>query len=260
MKTNLLEFNNIDGKILRGILVDGENNNRENIVLMMAGFERAGTTEKKFKALADKLAENKIDSFRFDVADCGLSDGDFYHMSTQSLADDLSVAVNLSLNLGYKRVSVVVHSLAACALSLLLDKISFEKIILIAPALNQKELLRLWFARINNKTVAIDWQNFRNYYTEDEFVENLRYDFTTKSHILSSEYMIKNQNIDYSVYYNRYNQENILLIQGMKDDKVPFESLNINFRNQVLIDNGDHDLERPDLIKQWIDKAIAFLK
>lgn len=260
IKTNLKEFSNKTNSTLRGVLLENINKDKDYIVLMLGGFERAGTTERKFKSLADKLAENKIDSFRFDATDCGLSDGDFYNMTTDSLASDLQSAVDFVKKLGYTKISVVVHSLAACALTSFINEKIFTKIILIAPALNQAELLRLWFAQTKNKNITIDWHNYKKYYTENEFTENLKLDLITKFHKLSANYKILNQNIDYASYFNAVDKNSILLIHGTADNKVPLESINIDFNNKIIIKNGDHDLESPGVIEQWLDKTIEFLK
>ncbi len=127
--TKLIEFINQNQALLRGILTIPENTDNKSIVIMVGGFERSATTEKKFKLLADKLAEEKLISFRFDATDCGLSDGDFYNMTVESLAADLSEAVSYFQGLGYEKFSVVGHSLAGCAISLLINKVNFEKIV-----------------------------------------------------------------------------------------------------------------------------------
>jgi hypothetical protein len=40
---------------------------------------------------------------------------------------------------------------------------------------------------------------------------------------------------------------------------VPSESLNINFTNKIIVENWDHDMERPDQFDKWIDEAVKFL-
>lgn len=257
MNTILKEFRNHKNQLLRGILV--ETSNKDSVVLMTGGFERSGTTEKKFKLLADKLAEQKINSFRFDASDCGLSDGDFYDMTIKSMSQDLFLAHKFLVDCGYKKIFFVVHSLSACALALSLDKINVEKAILISPALNQKELLRLWFAQKNNKNKEINWNNFKDNYSENEFIHDLDFDLMTKVHKLNKKFRLENQDKDYSPNYLAINNR-ILLIHGDKDDKVPYESLNVNFPNKIIVEKGNHDLEQPEMVEQWLDKAVDFLK
>ena len=49
-------------------------------------------------------------------------------------------------------------------------------------------------------------------------------------------------------------------IHGNKDDKAPLENLNVEFKNKIIIKGGDHDLERPDMMEQWIKNAVDFIK
>jgi len=259
MITKLLEFKNQRQELLRGILAIGGGDN-QHVVIMLGGFERAGTTERKFKILADELAKNDVASFRFDAADCGLSDGSFYHMTTKSLSEDILSAIDFLKIQGYERFSIVGHSLAACAISLLLDEIVFEKIVLISPALNQRDLLRLWFAQKNNKDAEVNWENYKEHYKESDFILDLENDMLTKTHKINREYKVENQAVDYSENYNKISTDKILLIQGNNDDKVPLESINVNFSNKMIIDKGDHDLEKAGIIEGWYKNAVDFLK
>lgn len=256
MTTHLIELKSgLD--TLRGIMTKSADS--REVVVMFGGFERAGTTEKKFKTLSEKLGANNINCLRFDVADCGLSDGSFYDTTVEKMRDNLLDVVEHLRSLGYKNFSVVGHSLAACAISLVINQNLFDKIVLIAPALNQKDLLRLWFVQKNNKNMEIGWNNYRNYFNEDDFLKNLKFDLTTKTHKLNYRYREVNQDKDYS---NNIPQdaENILLIHGQNDQVVPLESLNCHFINKLIIDKGDHDLEKPGVIEQWLDRAVDFIK
>ena len=54
--------------------------------------------------------------------------------------------------------------------------------------------------------------------------------------------------------------DKILHIHGNKDAVVPLESVSVNFSNQIIVEGGDHDLEKPDQTKQWLEKVVEFLK
>lgn len=260
MITKLIEFNNKESDILRGILVKPKKVYNNYIVLMFGGFERSGTTQKKFKKLSDELGERNIASFRFDATDCGLSDGNFYNITIESLTDDLLSAFSYLKKLSYQKVSIVGHSLASCSISLIIKKINIEKVVLIAPALNQKDLLRYWFVQKNNQNIQINWNNYKDYLKEKEFIKNCKLDLITKSHKLNYQYRDKNKEIDYSLNFSDFDKKKLLLIHGAMDDKVPLKSLNINFLNRIIIKKGDHDLEQPGIIEQWLNKAVNFLK
>lgn len=79
----------------------------------------------------------------------------------------------------------------------------------------------------------------------------------TKENYISSDYFKENIDKDYAKLFK--NTDNILLVHGDSDNKVPLESLNIDFSNKIIVKKGDHDLERPDMMAQWLDGVIKFL-
>ncbi|MCK4554337.1 alpha/beta hydrolase [Candidatus Parcubacteria bacterium] len=261
-QTKLIEFKNKTDNILRSILVIGKKTKKA--VLMCGGFERSATTEKKFKVLADELIKQNVASLRFDYAGCGLSDGDFAKTTIQKRANDFRGAVKiLQEKTNCENVSVITHSLSACVIANLVKESLFEKIILIAPALNQKDLLRYWFVASTMKKekpkMKITWQNFKDYLNEEQFQNDCaRTDKMTKANYISADYFLENKDKDYSDLLG--DNHNILHIHGDKDDKAPLESLNVEFKNRIIIKGGNHDLERPDMMEQWTDKTINFIK
>lgn len=263
MKTKLIEFKNKEKETLRGILLTPEAKN-DKAVLMCGGFERSTTTEKKFKTLADKLARLGITSFRFDYAGCGLSDGKFSDITVKKMSSEIKKALKvLKRKTKNENIIIIGHSLSGCAIAKLINKESFGKIILLAPALNQKELRRLWFVisemQKKDSSIKVTWQNYKNYLDEKAFKEDSgRVDKSTKEHYISSDYFIENAEKNYTELFN--DTKNVLLIHGNKDEKVPFESITKDFENKLILDNADHDMEKPDIIEKWITKAIDFIR
>lgn len=259
-ETKLVEFKNNNGDILRGIFLSGS---ADRAILMCSGFERSATTEKKFKTLSDDLAKGGIASLRFDYTGCGLSDGDFSQVTVKRMSDDANRAIDfLKSEFGAAKISIIGHSLSGCIVADLSQKINFEKMILIGPALNQKDLLRFWSTvsamKKQNPAIDVNWQNYKNYLDEKNFqADCAKTDRMSKANYISSKYFIENKDKDYSDLLR--SAENILLIHGDKDDKVPLESLNAEFVNKIIVSGGDHDLERPDMFAQWERKAIDFL-
>ncbi|MCK5320942.1 alpha/beta hydrolase, partial [Candidatus Parcubacteria bacterium] len=247
---------NTQNKSLRGLLL---RQSSDKLVLMCGGFERRTTTEPKFKKLTDLLAKNNISSFRFDYSGCGLSDGDFSKTTVKTMSDELLLAIEtIKKKIDFKILIVVAHSLSACVVASLAEKKLFEKIILLAPALNQKDLLRYWFVKSNTKK-DIDWKNYKQYLNELQFETDCKREKrTTKSNFIGSEYFLENKEKDYSDLL--INAQNILHIHGGKDDDVPLESVNIDFTNQLIIKNGNHDLEKPDVFEIWSKKTLNFIK
>ena len=50
-----------------------------------------------------------------------------------------------------------------------------------------------------------------------------------------------------------------LLIHGEMDDIVPRESLSMRFPQCCFVGQGDHDLERPDMMGMWLPRVLLFL-
>lgn len=259
-QTKLIEFNNQKNEILRGILVIGEKIRK--VVIMCGGFERSATTEKKFKLLADELIKQDIASLRFDYTGCGLSDGDFTQTTIKRMGNDFKNAYKI-LEKEYKDISVIAHSLSAPITALLNNNLAFTKIILIAPALNQEELLRYWFVVSSMKeetpNLQITWQNYKKYLDEEKFqADCARTNRMTKINYINVNYYLENKDKDYSDLL--IDKNNILHIHGDNDDKTPTESVNVKYKNKIIVKNGDHELERPDMMEQWLDKAVNFIK
>ncbi len=261
MKTKLVEFKNRDGEILRGIItVPGEQ--IKGGAVFAHGFERNTTVEKKFKMMSGALAKRGVVSLRFDFAGCGLSDGDFSKMTVANRAQELLKAIEIfQKEFNFEKINFVAHSLGACVLAKALGDIKTEinKIVLIAPALNQKELLRFYFARDNNPNIKIFWQNCKQYFNEEKFLKDCAQDGRMlKEHYVDSDYFIEAKDLDFSDNFKSI-KDRVLHMHGDADDKVPLKSLNIEFENKIIVKNGDHDLERPYFWDQWFDKAVDFL-
>jgi len=265
MKVQLLEIPNGVNQNLRGIISfpDGE---IQKGIICLHGFERCSTTEKKFKALSDSLVKNMMAILRLDFMGCGLSDGDFRYTTIESQSNDFVIALRkLKEETGQEKISVVAHSLGACVLATKIDEIKdeIEKIILIAPALNQKDLLRYWFVisqmQKSNPEIEINWQNYKQYLDESAFQKDCeRTDKMTKANYIDSKYFLEAKDLDFSNKFD-FMKDRILHIHGSKDVAVPIESLNTTFDNQIIIENGDHDLEKPNQLEQWRNKAVDFL-
>ena len=266
MKTELIEFKNNRNDILRGVYTFPENNGSENCVICLSGFERSAATEKKFKKVADKISKNSIPVLRLDFTGCGLSDGDFRNTTLNSLTADFAGAVQYLEEKGIKKFSIMAHSLGCLVVANQTEQIKnkVEKIVLLSPALNQKDLLRYWF--IVNKIkkekpdTEITWHNYGKYLNENEFLEDCqKTDKTTKANFINANYFLECQNIDLSDNFKLF-LDKILHIHGNKDVVVPLESVSVNFLNQIIVEGGDHDLEKPDQMKQWLEKVVGFLK
>ncbi len=85
-----------------------------------------------------------------------------------------------------------------------------------------------------------------------------RTDKMTKANYIDSKYFLEAKDFDFSNKFD-FMKDKVLHIHGSKDIAVPIESLNTKFGNQIIIENGDHDLEKPNQVEQWKNKAVDFL-
>ena len=266
MKTRLVEFSNLESQSLRGVLSIPEGEVK-GALLCLHGFERAGTTEKKFKRLADALADNKVATLRFDFSGCGLSDGDFKRTTVERQSEEFVLALNeLKKEVGDIPVSVATHSMGAAALANKVEQLQDEihKVILLAPALNQKNLLRYWFVigqmKKQNLDLNVTRNNYRDYLDEDAFMADCqRTDRMSKTSYILPEYFLSGQSEDYSSRMGPI-ADKVMQIHGLNDITVPYESNTITFKNVHIEEKGNHDIEKPDQTDNWVPKAVEFIK
>ena len=252
----IIEFKNKKGEILRGLLSEAKSSVG---VVFVHGFERT-TVESKFKSLSDRL-NGQLNTFRFDFAGCGLSDGTFFDFDLKKAVDDLRSAIkNFVKETGVNTIHLIGHSVGACIILKFLkeqDNSNIDKVVLIAPSLNQKELMRYRFVKGANKDKEITWSNYGDYLNEKDFIKDVNVkQKMLKHHLISKSYFLENYKIDYNNYLEELEQH-VYAIHGNRDDKVPMES-NI-LKPRIIVRGGDHDLERPDMISQWLDKTTNFL-
>ncbi len=265
MKTGLVEFKNKNDDILRGILTVPETAPGRGAIFLH-GFERNATVEKKFRRFAGALAERNVASLRFDAAGCGLSGGDFFKTTLAGRADELVAAAGLfKKEFGNIEISFVAHSLGMCPLALKLNSLeaAIGRMVFLAPALNQRDLMRYYFVRdmmkVKDSSINVVWSNYRNWLDEKKFLEDCaRPVRMTRDNWIGPDYFTEVMDIDMSKYFDAI-KNSILHVHGEFDRSVPLESLNTVFPNRIIVPAGDHELERPDFWEKWFGKAVDFL-
>jgi len=262
--TQLIEFKNHRQEILRGLI---DKANSKIGIILIHGFERT-TIEGKFKNIVDKL-RGWVNLFRFDFSGHGLSDGRFDDITVKKLSKELEKAV-LIFKRHCPRVKTIIlvsHSFGCCVVLKFMagkKKSIINKVVFLAPAFNQKELLKFWFVVSKMKRKKIKWHNYGRYFSKKDFdKETKKPRIMTKSHFISSNYVLENENTDYQILLNdlMIDSQSILIVHGDSDDRVPFES-NDNLPKDIemiKVKKGDHDLEKVDSVVQYLDEVNQFI-
>lgn len=260
----LIEFENEKKELLRGIIDEADS---DTAVIFLHGFERS-TIEPKFKNMVD-LLKDKYLLFRFDFAGSGMSDGDFSMITIDKMVGDIDCAIQTLRKLypSISKVNLIGHSIGSVAAVVYTHENPqyINKIVALAPALNQRELQRFWFARSTmrktNPEVVVTWENFAEYLDENKFYEFCQTRRMTGAHYLETDYCQEVEGKDYQILLDEDVASKLMIVMSILDDKVPFQSNNQlpADMNIIQLDKGDHDLESPDVVEKYLSKIIEFI-
>ena len=170
----LVEFGESQKGVLRGVLQDPKKDSSKGVIFV-GGFERAGTAEPKFRDLASQLYDANVPSLRFDFSGLGLSERGFVGSTVDNWTGEFGSAYDaLVSNTGVTDVYVIAHSLGACIVGKFLEARpgTLKGGVLIAPAFNQRDLMRYWFVSGQYKKdpdIEVTWGNYRDLLDEDAF-------------------------------------------------------------------------------------------
>lgn len=263
MQTQLIEVVTDEGATLRGLFSIPNTTPQDKIkgvVVCCPGFGRA-CTEIKFRCITEEMIRKGFGVLRFDFQGIGISGGDYSAMTVTRCAYDLKSMI-LALPFDVPSVYFFAHSLGACVVLRFLEMNTgtcLGKIVFMNPALNQEKLLRLWFAKARSKEsvgrgmVMSDEEDlFLKYCEEEKVIQN----FTMKNF-----YHLENQEKDYSSLLERHGARS-MIICGANDNIVPlqdpFERVQFPSFCSYRVVRGDHDLEKPDMVKEWLVSAVDF--
>ncbi len=256
----LIEFKNQQNETLRAVLSPAEGN---TAVVCLHGFERLAE-EQKFANIERQL-RGKIPVLRLDHSGCGLSDEKFSDLTVEKLVGDVdSLVKELQKEEKIDKVHLVSHSLGACVgLKYAIENPDrVKKLVFLSPAFNQQALMRYWFVSSTVEDKEINWDNYQDYLDEEAFQE-----FTSQEikemgeHYLDNQYHQENVDRDYQFLLEDIESDRILIVYGNEDEAVPFESNDRVLRElrTIKVDGGDHDLEKPTMVAQYLDEVIDFL-
>jgi hypothetical protein len=211
------------------------------VAICVAGFARIGTNEKLLREISENL---NMPCCVFNWAGLGNSKGDPGNFTISKALEDLQVAIEELKFMGFEEFYGIAHSFGACVLSCWprkKDQTKFVKNIFLAPALNQKDLLRYWFARSQNPSATFEdyWKFFESIDGEEKFLAWCREPKKIRGiTFYRAQYWLQEHNSDYSCLVGK----NTLQIHGLKDAIVPIElATTKKIDNQSFLGNADHD-------------------
>lgn len=250
IKEEFVKFKNSKGKELWGILsLPAEGSDFPGLIICH-GFNQT-CSQRKFVELARVLAGNGIAVFRFDFTGQGNSEGALEEISITDEVEDLELAFgifSLDNRLNKKRITIFGHSLGALIAVLFQKKYKKAKtLILLSPALHQKELMKEW------------------HITEEiELWKKQRYLDTPKGRI-GIQYFEEATEKGWSESASQI-EIPTLIIYGKEDDDVPVKYTEDVFRKisgekkLEIIENADHHFESFQAKNELITLSLAWLK
>ena len=247
-----------EGKNLYGIISRPEYA-KDIAVIFIAWFERFWY-EQKWRLLNEELIKNGVATLQFDFTGLGISEWIYNQPTLENCMSDLeSMIKKFSAQTGISQISLIGHSLWSCIAVVANNsqELNIDKLVLISPALNQKDLNRYWFTLSTNKDIKINYDNYKEYFDEEKYQESLQLHQTKKANIIHPDYGIQMSKKDFNDLIE--DDTDILVIQGDKDSTVPLTSNSHTFSNTLTLAGGDHDLEKPEIVHQRISSAVNFV-
>mgnify|MGYP001563639749 CR=1 FL=1 len=249
IKETAISFINPQGKILKGVFGVPAIGARFPALIMCPGFGKT-KSERKYVELGIFLAEHRIANLRFDFTGHGDSEGSLVNFGIQQAVEDLRAAHQyLCQNkiIDQDRLAILGHSFGALVAVLFQAEASRAKtLILLAPALQQKELIGRWY---DKKQLAL-WR-------KQGFLD-------TPKGMVGLQYLQVSEVIDWQESVAKIKAPT-LFIWGSKDEDVPREYSCGAFKRFVcpkkLIEiNADHHFESRFAKEELQIECLKWLK
>ncbi|MGB0756941.1 MAG: alpha/beta fold hydrolase [Patescibacteria group bacterium] len=242
-----------DNSVLRALHSPAES---DSAVIFIHGLE-GSTVYTKFRRLERQLRSH-IHVVRFDCIGQGMSDGEFEHFTIKSGVDQISAIIeHMKFKYGITKFSFAAHSLGGVmAVEYMHLYEHIQKALLISPALNQRGLLRYLFAKRLHPNKHIEWNNYQEFAPEKLFLLATNRKVPVSFGFLDKKFFKENRNIDYNKRAIAF-RDKLFLVHGTHDDTVPIQSNSI--KPNIIVSDGDHHLERPKMIRQWLKQGVKFL-
>lgn len=243
-------FSNTRGERLWGILSLPKGKRKAPALIMCHGFNKT-KSERKFVKLARILAQNGIAAFRFDFSGQGDSEGALENLSINCEVEDLKSAyetLSHRKTINKEKIGLLGHSLGALITVLFQAQYREAKtLILLSPALRQRELLKKWYLP-----------------KELKLGEKQGYLDTSKGRI-GIQYLNEARERDWLEVVSQIDTPT-LIIHGNKDDDVPIKYGKGVFkrlsgpRKMAIVKGADHHFENWNAFKKLTTLTLEWLR
>ncbi|MDO5017671.1 MAG: alpha/beta fold hydrolase [Lagierella massiliensis] len=151
MEYKFIEIKNNEDLKIRGVLNYNEKLDNNKTILILHGFTGNKLGNSFFYVrMSKEFVKKGYKVFRFDFTGSGESDGDFSQMTLSSEISDLDCIWNYINNLDIVRnneIYIIGHSMGGLIATLTAHNYNPDKIVLLAPANNMKDLLNDWISQ-----------------------------------------------------------------------------------------------------------------
>lgn len=243
-------FTNEKNEKLWGVLSLPKHGRKVPAVIVAHGFN--GTkSQRKFVKMGRVFPQNGIAVLRFDFSGCGDSEGKFENMSVSQQVGELADAYDFlkkQPKIDMSRIGFLGHSLGALIVCLLVGDYPVFKaktLVLFAPALDQKSLIKIW----NTPQQIKKWKE-QGYLDMPKCRIGVKY---------------LNEAKDFTPIASKI-QVPVMVIHGSKDEDIPLEFGRRVFntlggeRTFQIIEGADHDFEGYQASKQLISLSLKRFK
>jgi len=249
MKEKLVIFKNEKGERLWGILTFPEEKGKYPGMIICHGFA-ATKSRRKYVELARTLAKVGISSLRFDFSGHGDSEGKIEDLSIEKQAEEINSAYQRLIRnpkIAREKIGILGHSLGALAAVLFQVKYRKAKaLILVAPAIDQKNLIKKWYTKEQIRL----WKK-QGYLDTPKGRVGIKY--------------LQDTEKDYLECLGRIDVPT-LIIQGREDEDVPMEYTKEVFerlrykKKLIIVENVEHHFESKKGIEALISNSLNWLK
>ncbi|MDI6591977.1 MAG: alpha/beta fold hydrolase, partial [Patescibacteria group bacterium] len=250
IKEKLVFFKNKKGERLWGIITLPAKEKNPGLIICH-GFG-GSKSRRKYTLLSRALAQDGIASFRFDFSGHGDSEGEFEELSIEKQVSELNSAFKRfarEKRIDREKIAILGHSLGALVGVLFQTKYKKAKaLILVAPAIDQKELIKKWFTPEEIRK----WK-------KQEYLD-------TEKGRVGVQYLKEVERSDYFPLLSEIRVPTLIL-QGEKDEDVPkkfskaaFEKLGCQKKRFILVKEVEHHFESKKAVKALISESLSWLK